>query len=202
MDCLVLPLCKLTEGRAVGEMQRNSVFFHLKCLGFPNKVMLWRELLQFVFVKDLWRDYGSQKICSHFLWLHRKYVVGNETWEWFSSVVLEILQRLKKKIEVSFSLWALMWWFFVVVVSLTILFYFLPPPSLLIGCTVSLLQQLPQEFVDSDWQMESLMYAKSIHFRNSIGLNSELIQWGDFLLFFCFILMVGFCNKIYTFKIL
>lgn len=177
MDCLVLPLCKLTEGRAVGEMQRNSVFFHLKCLGFPNKVILWRELLQFVFVKDLWCDYGSQNI------LHRKYVVGNETWEWFSSVVLEILQRLKKKIEVSFSLWALMWWFFVVVVvvSLTILFYFLPPPSLLIGCTVSLLQQLPQEFVDSDWQMESLMYAKSIHFRNSIGLNSGLIQWGDFL---------------------
>lgn len=96
-------------------------------------------------------------------------------------MVLEILQRLKKKIEVSFSLWALMWWFFVVVVSLTILFYFLPPPSLLIGCTVSLLQQLPQEFVDSDWQMESLMYAKSIHFRNSVGLNSGLIQWGDFL---------------------
>lgn len=108
MDCLVLPLCKLTEGRAVGEKQRNSVFFHLKCLGFPNKVMLWRELLQFVFVKDLWCDYGSQNI------LHRKYVVGNETWEWFSSVVLEILQRLKKKIEVSFSLWALMWLFFVV----------------------------------------------------------------------------------------
>lgn len=56
-----------------------------------------------------------------------------------------------------------------------------PSPSLLIGCTVSLLQQLPQEFVGSDWQMESLMYAKSIHFRNSIGLNSGLIQWGDFL---------------------